>query len=300
MVINMAFHTDVTEVDKKFDNFSVRDARVRDGVFPLLLFSHGNGGMRSQSPFWCEHLASHGYIVVAPDHTGNCAATAIDGNLVVFDESKRKQAAEDRPKDISFLIDVMDRLNKGGDSRFLGRIDLDRIGMAGHSFGGYTSTWVADADPRVKAIAPIAGVGESRTNTAIPVMFVVATEDCTIKAQGNDRIRRFYEESTGPRYLVEFKNGGHYSFTSMFYFNPTFGDGVGEGKRITNGEPITYTPKENVYRLTNGYTTAFFGKFLKGLNDYDAYLMANHDPDELIVRSSGPATPAAAPAASGS
>ena len=48
-------------------------------------------------------------------------------------------SAADRPKDVSFLIDMATRMNSGGDSRFAGRIDLDKIAAAGMSFGGSTT-----------------------------------------------------------------------------------------------------------------------------------------------------------------
>jgi len=288
MALNMAFGIDLAQVSKTFHCFAVRDARARDGVFPLLLFSHGNGGTRIQGIFWCEHMASHGYIVMSPDHTGNCAMTAIDGNPIPYNNEGREQSGKDRPVDISFLIDAMTRMSKGADSRFVGKVDLAHIGVAGHSYGGFTATLVADTDPRVTAIAPMAGVGRSRVKYDCPALILLATEDATIKIEGNDRVRAYYEESKGPRYSVEFRNGGHFSFTEMYQFKPTFGDGIGTGTRITNGEPITYTAMDVAFRLTNGYTTAFLGHYLKGQTGYDAYLTANHLPEELIVKSSVP------------
>src|SRR5262245_23650258 len=50
---------------------AVRDAEPRPGSYPLVMFSHGFGGHRRQSTFLCTHLASHGYVVAASDHTGN-------------------------------------------------------------------------------------------------------------------------------------------------------------------------------------------------------------------------------------
>src|SRR5262249_56282777 len=50
---------------------AVRDAGPRPGSYPLVMFSHGFGGHRRQSTFLCTHLASHGYVVAACDHTGN-------------------------------------------------------------------------------------------------------------------------------------------------------------------------------------------------------------------------------------
>src|SRR5690606_6372290 len=51
---------------------AVRDVPLSpDGPFPFVAFSHGNGGVRFQNTFQAERLASHGFVVVAPDHTGN-------------------------------------------------------------------------------------------------------------------------------------------------------------------------------------------------------------------------------------
>lgn len=284
ILLQAAFDVDIKKMDESFKNFAVRDARIRDGLFPLVLFSHGNGGLRFQNAFLCEHLASHGYIVAAPDHTGNAACTYVDGQLVAYNDAGRDQAATDRPLDIRFLIDVFQRLASGADSRFLGRIDMSRIAVAGHSFGGYTSTWAADTEPRVRAIIPMAGVAKERTRFDCPALVMVATEDKTMGLEGNERIRRYYEDSKGPRHFVEFKNAGHFSFTEMYQFKPDFGDGVGSGKRIASGEPVAYTPMDVMFPLVNGYATAFLGKYLKNLDAYDAYLTENRNPAELIVK----------------
>ena len=279
--LKMAFKVDMAAIDAAWDNKAHRDVPVADDAFPLVMFSHGNGGMRMQSVFWCEFVASHGYVVVSPDHTGNCAITTVDGNLVPYDNDGRERAAEDRPKDISFLIDAMDKWNKGGDSRFIGKLDLEHVAVAGHSFGGYTATRCADLDDRVDAIIPMAAVANERTDYETPCLMFIATEDRTIKAEGNARMRTYFEQSKGPKVLVEFKNAGHYSFTEMFQYNPTFGDGVGEGKRITDDGPLKYVDKSTLYRYTNAYSVAFLGKFLRGQTDYGAYLATNHKPEEI-------------------
>ena len=286
LLLLAGFGVELAEADKVFQNFSVRDARIADGLFPLILFSHGNGGMRMQNASWCEHLASHGYIVVAPDHTGNCSVTFVNGELMLFNSSKeaREQSAEDRPKDLSFLIDQMDLMNKGNDSRFLGRVDMERIGAAGHSFGGFTCSWLINDEPRVKAIIPMAGASDERKNFECPVMLFIATEDATLSKERMDTLRNYYEESKGPRYAIEFKDAGHFSFTEMYQLKPDFGDGVGKGTRITNGEPVDYVGMETVFPLLNGYSTAFYNKYLKGQQDCDAYLAENHNPDAVIYK----------------
>jgi dienelactone hydrolase len=287
--VKMAFGVDIADLDKNYENIAFRDAPVAEGKFPLVVFSHGNGGFRMQSVFWCEHLASHGYIVVSPDHTGNSAATVVNGKLVLHNAQAREQSAIDRPLDVSYIIDTMTKWNAGADSRFTGKIDLDKIGAGGHSFGGYTSTLVADSDDRVDAIVPMAAVSPDRKTTDTPVLTVIATEDDTIGAEGNARIREYYEGSTGPRYSIEFLDGGHYSFSDMAQFQPDFGDGIGTGKRITNGEPVTYLPINVIHRITNGYTTAFLDKYVKGDDDpaLDAYLTGNQGDSGVLIHRSG-------------
>ncbi len=285
--IKMAFGLDIDEMDERFRNTAVRDARIRDGRYPLLVFSHGNGGLRMQSLFWCEHMASHGYIVVAPDHTGNAGATVVGGRVVQMDRTAegRRKAATARPADVSFVVDAMERFDGGADSRFTGRIDTDRTGVAGHSFGGFTSTMAADADERIKAISPWTGVGLTWKNVDVPALVVVATEDNTIKATGNSLCRRYYESHRGPRHLVEWKNAGHFSFTEMAQYRPDFGDGVGSGKRITDGAPLDYVPIPTVHRWTNAYSLAFFERYLRDRTELEGWLGTNHLPEELIVKS---------------
>lgn len=288
----MAFKIKIEDFDKRFENVAVRDARIRDGKFPLIVFSHGNGGIRNQSTFWCDYMASHGYIVASPDHTGNCAYTAVDGKLVAMNPGARQASAIDRPKDVSFIIDMMGKYNLGADSRFSRRLDMDHVGVAGHSFGGFTSIHVINSDTRVKAIIPMAPVWMERTNYTTPVMMMIATEDKTIGLPNNAKDRTYYEESKGPHYLVEIKDGGHYSFSDMGQIQPKFGDGIGTGMRVTKKEePITYLPPKETFEIINSYSVAFFGVYLKGQTGYNSFLGKNEFGDKIDYKFAVPANP---------
>lgn len=296
--LEFAFNAKAANIDEQFQNEAIRDAPVRDGKFPLIVFSHGNRSIRMQSTFWCDHMASHGYIVVAADHTGNAAVTIVDGKLVMFKEEDIEQAQVDRPQDVSFLIDSMHRLSRGEDSRFAGRVDMERVGAAGHSFGGYTVTRSIEIDPRIKAIAPMAStLDPERENFKTPVMMIVATEDATLGLERNENIRNYFAASQGPRYLIEILDAGHFSFSDMFQFKPNIGDGVGKGERITKpGEPIDYLDMQTTYDIVNSYSTAFFGVFLQDREGYRDYLKANHFA-ELVSHDYG--QPGKAPVAVG-
>ena len=129
--------------------FAYRDVGRAPGPFPLVLFSHGNRGVRFQSVFLATLLASHGYVVASPDHHGN---TFLDG---VGDPD----VAVNRPLDMRFVLDEVLARNVTPGEFLAGAIDATRIGMSGHSFGGYTTLALATgalADSRFGAFLPLA------------------------------------------------------------------------------------------------------------------------------------------------
>jgi dienelactone hydrolase len=277
----------IAEFDKVYKNIAVRDARVRDGKFPLIVFSHGNGGTRFGYTYFVEHMASHGYIVMACDHTGNSRLTLADGKVIKSGGDRNQASASDRPKDMSFLIDAMANMNAGGDGRFAGRVDLDKVGAAGMSYGGWTTFRVVDAEPRVKAAVMLApgGPAGNRTNFTTPILAMIGTEDRTVREAGNARTRQYFEDSKGPRHLVEIKDAGHFTFTSVDQYNAEYGDGIGHGERITKpGEQVTYLATEESHRIINAYATAFWGVHLKGEKGYTEFLSKDHYGDMIIYK----------------
>lgn len=280
-LMKKVYKMSAAEIDKIYWNEAYRNAPVRKGRFPLVVFSHGNGGSRSQNSFWCDYLASHGYIIVSADHTGNATWTVINGKPVVFQASERQNSAKDRPRDVSFLLDQMISWDKGADKRFARRIDTDHSAITGMSFGSYTAHWAADQDPRFKAVIAMSGAPPSHTNLTVPSLRMLGTEDRTIGVPGNKAIRENHAMHTGPSYLLELKNGGHYSFTDMFKINKIFGDGVGAGKRRDTNEPFEFTSMETTYKIINSYSVAFLGYYLKGETSYLTFLTENHWPDVM-------------------
>jgi predicted dienelactone hydrolase len=129
-----------------------RDVAHAPGAFPLVLFSHGNGGIRFQSIFLAAHLASHGYVVASPDHHGN---TFLDLGAGMIDGL----SATNRPLDMRFLLDELLARNAASGDFLEGTLDANRIGMSGHSFGGYTTFALAagpNLDTRIGAYMPLA------------------------------------------------------------------------------------------------------------------------------------------------
>jgi predicted dienelactone hydrolase len=195
-----------------------RDVAIAPGPFPMVLFSHGNLGIRFQSFFFAAHLASHGYVVVTPDHHGNTFVDQIDN---ITDP----QSAVNRPLDMSFLIDQFLAFNLEPGNRFQGAILPDAIGASGHSFGGFTAfalaaTTAASGDPRVRAImpqAPAAPFGDSFfQGITIPVLTVGGSIDETTPFPLQQQ-RPFDLLPSGARVvaLAEIANAGHFTFSDF-------------------------------------------------------------------------------------
>ena len=110
---------------------------------PVLVFSHGLASRPEDFVDRAKQLASYGYFVVLPQHPGSDTEQLQDllegysRVLFTLDEFT------DRPKDISFVLDELERRNE---SEFGGRLDLNRVGVLGHSFGGYTALMIAGAE----------------------------------------------------------------------------------------------------------------------------------------------------------
>ncbi len=125
--------------DNIFPGIAIEDAEADCSESrPVVMFSHGNTGIRWQSAFLMQWFASHGFVVAAPDHLHN---TMLD-----FDWTKMVEVTLVRPLDISDSFDWLLRANEDWRSGLEGCIDAEGgYGVMGHSFGGYTSLAVSGA-----------------------------------------------------------------------------------------------------------------------------------------------------------
>ena len=109
---------------------------------PVIVMSHGLADTRSSFFDMASHVASHGFAVALPDHIGSNGdyREALFAGLT----SDYFAASDflDRPLDITFLLDELERMNA---SQYQGKLNLEQVAIAGHSFGGYTALAVGGA-----------------------------------------------------------------------------------------------------------------------------------------------------------
>ena len=206
---------------------AVRDAPARDDGdrYPLVVFSHGKGGIRLQSNFYTGYLASHGYVVVAPDHTGDTIVELLrevkdTGNIQA---DSTVEAIVDRPKDVIAILDLIDDVlvDQGSDD-VAALVDLDHVGVTGHSFGALTSFLVATMDSRVDTI-----VGQTPTSqdvvalqqqtpiedVKIPMYVQSAHLDGTLPEETN--AKPLYETLTSQKAWLSLNRAGHFTYSDL-------------------------------------------------------------------------------------
>jgi len=147
---------------------------------PLLLFSHGFTSMRRNGRYLGEHLASHGYAVVAVDYP--LTSIRAPGGPEVRD-------VVNQPGDLSFVIDMLLAYSGSDGHALAGRIDPQRIGAFGISLGGMTSTLATYhprwRDSRIAAAISIAGptvffTEEFFDGVERPFLMLAADEDALV------------------------------------------------------------------------------------------------------------------------
>ena len=112
---------------------------------PVIVFSHGFGSVRTDLRYLAEHLASHGYVVAALEHPGSNEAntnSAFQGKTRVV----MPQEFLNRPQDISFVLDELEKLNQTANNPLQGKLATNKAMVIGYSFGGSTALALAGAE----------------------------------------------------------------------------------------------------------------------------------------------------------
>lgn len=261
-------------------------AIAQGGPLPLLMFSHCMSCIRWSSLTLAEHLASLGFVVAAPDHMGDTVFERIEHRAVGFSDLRFIQR---RATDIERVLDLLldPRANVLPDT-LRGRLDPERVGMYGHSYGSWTTQVVLGRNLRVRAGAMLALPSFSLEGTSrirAPGFYVEAAEDNMITGIGNALLRASYQQYGGRAWLMTLKDAGHYSFTDIVGIDgtPYFAAGCGRAMRQTNPlRAFTYLDIERARDITKRYLGAFFRKELLGQGEGPAALPK---PAEVTLQS---------------
>ena len=229
---------------------------------PLVVLSPGWTQPRATLTALAEDLASHGYVVVAIDHTyENRATTFPDGHVtgcaaceVDNEPGFWEKFAQTRPADTSFVLDEL----TGPHPKWRGSalIDTSRIGMTGHSAGGAVTTQAMLADSRIRAGADIDGsvhVPIPDSGLSRPFLFMGSMDSYTPGAPGPyDDWETDWTHLTGWKRWIMVSGTVHNSFTDLGVLAVQLG--VDLGNSIDANRALD---------ITRAYVSAFFDQNLR-------------------------------------
>lgn len=284
---------------------AVRDADALKDALPLVIFSHGFAGHRRQTTHFCCHLASHGYVVVSPDHVGNTLMDIMAMATQLKSATKTKGLGglkdqfaafkDNRPADASLCID------KALSNEFGLAINPEQIGISGHSFGGWTSLQTAMQDERIKAVLPLAPAGgDSKSSIAgnvltfenvdfsrkVPTLYLVADQDTLLPLDG---MHDLFQKTPEPKKMLVLENSDHFHFCDNVEFihdamiqmgSSLFGGENETGPLSTMKKSSELCSGDSAYKLIQGVGLAHMDAHLKQINEADNFL--THDLNALL------------------
>jgi predicted dienelactone hydrolase len=251
---------------------------VAAGRFPVVLYSPGFGVERTASTAIVEELASHGYVVVTIDHTHDSPLVEFPGGRVALhavpppaspDDERRiiAKALAARVADTRFVLDRLAGIARGSNPdaehrplpRGLGgALDLERIGMFGHSLGGAAAAQLMHEDRRVDAGVNLDGsMSGAVLDAGLDRPFLLMSSD------GHDRHTdeswtTFWAGLRGPRHELQLRASGHMSFTDYPVLLPQ--SGVPPQDLVADFGTIDGPRSVLVQRV---YVLAFFDRYLR-------------------------------------
>ncbi|MBT2471831.1 dienelactone hydrolase family protein [Streptomyces sp. ISL-66] len=236
---------------------SVFNAPVAGGGerFPVVLFSPGSGGVRTQNTAWAEELASHGYVVAALDHPYDSAAVVLaDGRTIhteiasTGDRDKDDSLAVDwtavRAADLSFALTQLDHLDRGAMTGPLtGRLDTSRVAVTGHSMGGAAALQAARQDHRFDAVIDLDGYPHGPTSPSLHQPTLALTQAIT---PGTDphyipRLTEALKLSTATSYRLTIPGAAHLTFMDGPLYLPPMPSIVGSLGRTESPHVVAAT-----------------------------------------------------------
>ncbi|MBF6130837.1 alpha/beta hydrolase family protein [Nocardia brasiliensis] len=268
-------------------------------AYPVVLYSPGAGVTRMLGTGLAEDLASRGYVVVTIDHTYEAPAVEFPGGRFAlfapvggFTKDVRQKYSDARLLDTRLVLDSLARLAGGANPDAAHRplpagldraLDLEHIGMVGHSLGGFTAVESMYRDRRLDAAVDLdgqLGIDEAFGRAAIdgvdrPVL-VLTSQQAEGVGDAHPSLDAFWEHATGWKRRLTIRDSAHYDYTDMAAWVPA-------PARAAAATYIGPIPGDRATVLVRTYVAAMFDKFLR-LSGATALDRAPTEPEITVIR----------------
>jgi hypothetical protein len=255
------------------DTGAVRDAapRTDQDPFPAIVYSHGGRGWRLQFFSFCVRLASHGFVVAAPDHEG-------DTYMDVGEEPDFNTITVARVKDVRFILDELDAMSKDPADRLHAKVDANHAGASGLCYGGATALLALTTENRLLTAS---GHAPAMINTVKPEYFAYVPVPAQLiggEVDPNPSVADMlyaFEHLKVPTNLVELMRAGHISASNICDLDPYNVEACG----------ADFMSPKRAQELTMLFATAQFGSVIKNDPVAGAYLQPSYAagiPDVLF------------------
>ena len=238
--------------------------------WPVLLFSPGLSLPREMYTALCVDLASRGYVVVALSEPYESGVSVLAGGQVVGQTTHPdvmgtpphralERLIDIRTADSSFALDELSRLGQlEPNSPLAGHLDLEHVGIAGHSLGGATAVQVMASDPRFKVGVNLDGKlfgKEPEARLDRPFLWIQSGDAKTAEyTRGRDRLLR----GLGPGgSLLTIRGSTHMSFTD----GPSYLTSL--GRSLVGGTTVGSISAAAMTAMTGDAIAAFVGPTLR-------------------------------------
>ena len=258
---------------------------------PVLIFSHGWAGFKEQNIFQVEELASHGYTVVAINHTYGAILTVFpDGREIPRSPdalpSGVTQAEYDLASnklvrqwvgDIGFVLDTLEKTDTNSALGLLaGKMDLGKVGIFGHSTGGGATAEFCATDARCKAALTMDLWGNPVSAEVIAggltQPFMLMHSEIWGPADNHERVRTLVDASSAVVAEFTIRGTKHYDFSSLPLLSP-LAPSLGLKGPIDGALGL---------EIINFYTVNFFDQYLRGNAQNDLADLTTQYPEAMF------------------
>ena len=267
---------------------------IQNKKFPVIIFSHGHGGLRTQNTNQVEELVSHGYIVVAVDHTFDAGFIQFPNGDISYSLTARvndegvKETAEEfytrfsyRADDIKFLIDQINHFDKYNDKIF-SIMNQDNLGIFGHSFGGMTSFYSGFHNPQIKSCYSLDGWFEPMPDTLVlkninkPIFQLGQNNQGEIKYWNElnyQKLEKIAKNNSNLSIVIDIPGSYHYDYTDFTYFSYL-------SKKLKFSGEVSPT---KMAKIMNATLVGFFNHTLKDYESIDPSIYKNEFPEIDVI-----------------